>query len=237
MKKKTEKTKADETKGTEESLANFMDDFQVFWQDFFAKQIRAFHEEISSSSFTATSFFFDETKNKLYEVWSKAIRDKINNFFQNMAVGPFREYQEKNNRLRKAFINWEASCRDFFSLLNLPLEESWKELEREWSVGEMRSRDKISPDAIFHQWVGILERYYTALYESEEFVTAMNRTLQHSAELINARTAIEDDFLKYHHLPTFREMDDLYKELYFLRKRVESLEKAQKRKGKSYGAA
>ncbi|MDR2861429.1 MAG: hypothetical protein LBV07_02620 [Syntrophobacterales bacterium] len=227
MKKKTEKAKTDEAKS--DHFVNFMDDFQALWRGFFAEQIRTFHEGTSS-------LFSAKSKKEFHDLYRKVIHDKIHHFLRNMAVGPLREYQEKGSRLGEAWEKWEQSCQDFFTLLSVPVEEAWKELEREWAAGETKGKETLSPDAIFSRWIEILEGHYMALYQSEEFVSAMNRALQRSADLIKARIALEDDFRKYHHLPTLQEMDELYKDLYSLRKRVEFLEKAQKRKGKSHGA-
>ena len=234
MKRKTEKAKTNETKDGENSFVNFMDDFQTLWQGFFHEQFRAFNEEITSSSLG--SFFSRKTKKDFHDFCREAAYDKIHSFFHNTALGPFREYQEGINRFGEAFRNWEVSRQNFFLLMYVPIEESWKELEREWGSHGVENKDNLFPDAIFRLWIEILERRYMALYESEEFVAAMNLALQRSADLMKARIALEDDFRKCHHLPTSQEMNELYKDIYYLRKRVESLEKAQKRKGKSHDA-
>ena len=228
MKKKTEKAKPEETTEGKDSFLDFMGDFQALWHGFFSEQFHAFNEN------AASSLFSDKDSREFHDLFRKSAHDKMHNFFRNMAIGPFREYQEKINRCGEEFGKWELSCRDFFILLSRPLEESWKELEKEWLAGKAEDKDKLSPDAVFRRWIEILERRYMSLYESEEFVSAMNQALQDSAALAKARIALEDEFLKHRHLPTAAEMDDLYKDLYFLRKRVESLEKAQKGKRKSH---
>ena len=234
MKRKTEKAKRNEAENAENFFADFMVDFQDLWQDFFAEQIRAFKGVTPSS---CSSFFSAEAQKGFHDFCRKAVQDKIHSFFHNLTLGPFREYQERLDRFGEAFQNWELSRQDFLFLLNIPLEESWQELEREWGSHMTAKKGRLSPDAVFNLWIEILERRYMALYESEKFVSAMNVALQRSADLVKARTALVDDFQKCHHLPTSREMDELYKDLYFLRKRVESLEKAQKKKGKSHDAA
>jgi len=228
MKKKTEKDKINKAEGAENFFVNFTDDFQELWHDFFCKHLRVFKGGITSSSLS--SFFSAKTKKDFDDFCREAVHDKIHSFFHNVAIGPFREYQEAINCFGEAFRNWELSRQDFLLFLNIPLEESWKELEREWGSHAAEKKDKLSPDTILVLWLEILERRYMALYESEEFVSAMNLAMQRSADLIKARTALEDIFRKSHHFPTSQEMDELYKDIYFLRKRVESLERAQKRK-------
>jgi len=232
MEKNTEKTKINEAEDTENFFVNFMNVFQELWHDFFYERLRVFSGGITSPP--PSSFFSAKTKEDFDDFCREAVHDKIQSFFHNVAIGPFREYQEMINNFGEAFRNWELSQQDFLLFLNLPLEESWKELEREWGSHAAEQRDKLSPDMIFGLWLEILERRYMALYKSEKFVSAMNLAIQRSADLIKARTALEDGFLKCHNFPTSKEMDELYKDFYFLRKRVESLEKVQERKEKPH---
>jgi len=53
----------------------------------------------------------------------------------------------------------------------------------------------------------------------------MSKTLDALEDFVAARNAIAQDFLKTMAVPTQDELDELYKELYQLKKRIKNLEK------------
>jgi uncharacterized coiled-coil DUF342 family protein len=64
-----------------------------------------------------------------------------------------------------------------------------------------------------------------SLFKSPEYVSAMAKTLGALEDFIAARNAITQDFLKTMAVPTQDELDELYKDLYQLKKRIKILEK------------
>ena len=56
----------------------------------------------------------------------------------------------------------------------------------------------------------------------------MRKTIDDLAELLAAREAINQDVLKLMSVPNQGDLDDLYKEIYLLKKKIRKLEKNQK---------
>ena len=67
------------------------------------------------------------------------------------------------------------------------------------------------------------------LYKSPEYNEIMRKTLDDLAEVLLAREAITQDILKLLAVPNQGDLDELYKEIYLLKKKIKKLEKSQKK--------
>jgi polyhydroxyalkanoate synthesis regulator phasin len=64
------------------------------------------------------------------------------------------------------------------------------------------------------------------LFQSSEYTKTLNKTLHSMSEFSEAKKELLQDTLLYMlPVPTQKEMDELYKEIYLLKKRIKELEK------------
>jgi polyhydroxyalkanoate synthesis regulator phasin len=71
----------------------------------------------------------------------------------------------------------------------------------------------------------MLEGHYTALLKSPAYLQSLCRTLSTVQDLKIAQHRLLTDFLQTLPIPTNKDMDEVYKELYTLKKRVNELTK------------
>ncbi|MBN1548772.1 MAG: hypothetical protein JW902_19130 [Syntrophaceae bacterium] len=206
-------------KATEESTFDALQkDFEDLWQNFFRDQIHAF--TALTQKVEHATFFNKGNQSDVKDRWSTIIRQELARCFQITPVGPLRQYQEKTARFLQALTEWEAACTAFSILMNRPLEEAFAGIEE-----RIRTEEKDVPDEnLFPLWIKLLEARYMDLYRSDEFMANLHKTLQAVTSVSKAREGLMEDVLKSSHIPTPRDMDDLYQELYLLRKRLEKLE-------------
>jgi polyhydroxyalkanoate synthesis regulator phasin len=74
-------------------------------------------------------------------------------------------------------------------------------------------------------WLKILEGHYMTLFKSQEYTQALGKTLGSMEEFTMARQELLQDALQSLPVATDKDMDELYKELYELKKRIKQLEK------------
>jgi len=115
----------------------------------------------------------------------------------------------------------------FTHLLYLPVEKSFLVLQEKLSgladQGELPEDSK----TYYQMWIKILEGHYMTLFQSPEYIEALSQTLDSFANFSSARREILQDYLKMFPIPTQKEMDELYKEIYLLKKRIRKLEKGK----------
>ena len=69
------------------------------------------------------------------------------------------------------------------------------------------------------------------LFKSPEYLQTLSRTLSTVAEFRTAQQEMLVDAMKSLPIPTNKDMDDLYKEFYLLKKKVKELEKKLEEQG------
>ena len=110
-------------------------------------------------------------------------------------------------------------------LLYLPVEKSLQ------AVGERLQKQSkegnLSEDFKEHYntWIKILEGHYMTLYQTPEYTQALSKALNAMEDFIVAQRELLTDTLKTLPVPTNEDMDELYKELYLLKKRLREIEK------------
>jgi polyhydroxyalkanoate synthesis regulator phasin len=136
------------------------------------------------------------------------------------------------NRLTDQANVLNASLSEFLYLLYLPMEKSLKVLQDK--VEEL-SKEGNTPDKAkdyYNLWVKILEGHYMNLFKSPEYLASFREMLSQAESYVTAKNEVLQDILQSLPVPTNRDMDNIYKDLYLLKKRVKILEKELARKGK-----
>jgi len=98
------------------------------------------------------------------------------------------------------------------------LQDQVEELSKEGKVPEKAKE-------YYNLWVKILEGHYMNLFKSPEYLAAFREMLDQVENFANAKNEVLQDLLQSLPVPTNRDMDNIYKDLYLLKKRVRVLEK------------
>jgi polyhydroxyalkanoate synthesis regulator phasin len=207
----------------DDAVQGLTKDLSDLWQRFFQEQYTTFEQAAEPQDQTA--FFTEDQNADMLNRWQQFIRDEMTRCFQVTPIGPLRQYQEKTGRFLAALAAWEASCQAFVALMCRPLSQSLAGMTER--IRGQHNQD-IQAEKLFPLWIQILEDRYMTLYRSAEFIAALHEAVRAVAALSKARDEMLEDILKSVHVPSSRDMDELYQELYTLRKRVADLERTVK---------
>ena len=83
-----------------------------------------------------------------------------------------------------------------------------------------------NPKVYYQEWIKILEGHYMTLLKSPEYTSKMHATLSAFENFVAAKNEILQDFLQTLPVPTDKDMDELYQEIYLLKKRMREYEKS-----------
>lgn len=168
---------------------------------------------------------FKNFNEDLFKTWTQLYEKEFRKFFHLPQVGPGRLYQEKMNRFVDQFNLFQADMAEFLHLLYLPVDKSYKTMQAK--LTQMASEGKPLDDlqGYYKMWVNILEEHYMTLFKSSDYIDAMSRAFDSMGEFLMARQNILEDLLTMFSVPTPKDMDALYKEIYVLKKRIKALEK------------
>jgi len=144
-------------------------------------------------------------------------------------VGLTRVHQEKINRLADKFHAYQATVSEFQMLLSVPMQKSFAVMREE--LDRLREKGEPAQDFKVHYgtWIKVLENHYMSLFRSQEYRLALSRLLNETAAFRVTGNDVMMEFLEFLPIPTNREMDEIYKELYTLKKQTkESAKKISK---------
>ncbi|MCH8832693.1 MAG: hypothetical protein IIA81_00180 [Thaumarchaeota archaeon] len=155
------------------------------------------------------------------------------------SVGPMRNFAENSKKIAAQLIDANEDLMEF----NKHLAEYYKQLTDTWMESQKNVNFKapeIPNDAEQYEaykrvWIDIFDNDFTELFDSEKFGENYGKLVAKELELTKHWNGIMDVMLKSANLPNKEEIDEVYKELHSLRKRVSKLESEAHKKVKKNG--
>jgi polyhydroxyalkanoate synthesis regulator phasin len=164
----------------------------------------------------------------LFEMYGEEFR-KLLNLPQ---LGLTRFYQERANLAIEKFNAFQSAIHTFTMILIKPMGKAFQEMQDEVRRLGEQGEDVLQDTKKYYQiWMKKMEDQYLQLLRSPEYTESLGRTLAALKDYRVAREQWMIDLLQDVPVPTNKDMDVLYKELYDLKKKIRQLEK---RGGKGY---
>jgi hypothetical protein len=174
----------------------------------------------------AEDFSFDHLDQEVFKAWAETHERDFQVFLKSFQTGLTPFSQEKKNRLLVRFNQRRAAMGEFISLFHLPIKESL--LAMRDRLAGLSHEGKLSEEDFkehYRVWVKTLEGFYMTLFKSPEYQKAMNHVLMTLEDFTLAKQDLVADALKDLPIPTLQEMDEIYREIYLLKKQVKALTK------------
>jgi hypothetical protein len=130
--------------------------------------------------------------------------------------------QVKLNRAMDKFGHFQNAMAEFIYLLFLPLKKSLRDMR---GVLEDEGRPFEDFKDYYRKWLRVLEGHYMTLFKSPECTRTMSHTLNALEDFYLAKQALMSEALAALSIPSQRDLDELYREMYLLKKQVKSLSK------------
>jgi len=174
---------------------------------------------------SAEAYTFEDLDENAFRAWAETYEKEFRQFFNIPQLGLTRLYQEKMNRAMDTFNIFQAVMAEFLRLLYLPVTRSFSVLQEKF--GEIAEAGKLPEDskAYYQMWIKILEGHYMTLFQSPEYANILSRTLDAMSDFTVAKNDLMEDMLNVFPIPKQKDMDELYREIYLLKKRIKALEK------------
>ena len=175
------------------------------------------------------AYRFDQIDQEALRAWSEIYQKEIRQYFNVPQLGLSRFYQERMNQVLDKFNVFNTSLTEFLQLLSLPFEKSFQVMQEK--IEELAKNGDLPEDsrAYYRMWVKILEGHFMTLFQSPEYNKVLGETMDALEDYLSARNRVLQDMLQSLPVPTRKEMEDLCKELYLLKKKVRHLEKANEK--------
>jgi len=150
------------------------------------------------------------------------------------SIGPMRAFAANSKKITTELIDINEVLLEF----NQYITEYYKQLSDTWSVAQKKVNLK-APDvpqdveqieAFKRMWIDIFDNDFTELFDSGKFGDNYGKLVSKELELTKHWNNITNVVLQSANLPSKEEIDEIYKEMHSLKKRVRTLELDLKKK-------
>lgn len=150
------------------------------------------------------------------------------------SLGPMRAFASNSKKISTELIQINENLMEF----NKYVTEYYKQLSETWSEAQKKVNLK-APDvphdveqieSFKRIWIDIFDNDFTELFDSEKFGENYGKLVSKELELTKNWHNISNVILQSANLPSKEEIDEVYKEIHALKKRVTKLEIELKKK-------
>ena len=150
------------------------------------------------------------------------------------SIGPMRAFAANSKKISTEMIEINEIMMEF----NQHLAEYYKQLSETWTTAQKKvnlkapevPQDIEQIEAFKRIWIDIFDNDFTELFDSEKFGENYGKLVSKELELTKHWNNITNVILQSVNLPSKEEIDEVYKEIHSLKKRVGKLELQLKKK-------
>lgn len=168
---------------------------------------------------------------EIFDLFTDIYKKEISKFLSIPPLGLSREYQAKLQQMIDKSNIFHVKLMEFLYFLYIPFEKSFKVVQD--SLAAMADEGSLPEDSkeYYQMWLKQLENHYMSLFKSNEYRKALGKVVDAMSDFVAARQQIIQDSLKAFGVPVENDLDELYKDIYTLKKRIRTLEReAEKNK-------
>jgi len=197
---------------------------QTGWDGYFHLQ-QQWLERIGRIGQRTEAYKFESLDQDAFKAWMEIYEKEFKQFLNIPQLGLTRFYQERIGRFTDKFNLFQGAMAEFMYLVYLPMEKSFKVMQEK--VEELTKEERLpeNPQDYYRMWLKILEGHYMTLFKSPEYSQIQSKTLNVMEDFMIARQEFLQDALQSLPIPTNKDMDELYKDLHHLKKKVRELSK------------
>jgi len=182
-------------------------------------------ERLGRMSTVASAYEFQDIEENFFRLWTDMYEKEFKQFFLVPQLGLMRTYQEKANQVIDKYNLFQSTLTEFLALLSLPFNRAMRVMQE--NLTEMTENGSLPDDTreYYDMWVRVLEGHFMTLFQTPQYTETLSRTINTLTDFTAARNSVIEDLLGSFPIATQRDMDDMARELYELKKRLRKLEK------------
>jgi class III poly(R)-hydroxyalkanoic acid synthase PhaE subunit len=186
---------------------------------------RRWIERLKKLGASAEPYSFSDLDSEFLNRWTDIYKKEFRQFLTVPQLGLTKFYQEKFNQSVDKYNLFQAAMAEFLHLLFVPVEKSFRVVQEK--LTELAEAGKLPTDSkhYYQMWIKVLEGHYMTLFQSHDYSQTMARTLDALNQFLAARQEVFEDALKLLPVSTYRDMDEVNREIYQLKRRIRTLEK------------
>ena len=182
-------------------------------------------EKASRIGQQSKAYSFENIDQEIFKAFREIYEKEFQKYLQIPPLGLTRFQQERFNRYLDKFTLHQTALNEFLQMFYIPIEKSLLAMQEKFE--EMADKGELHDDFQSHYrtWIKVLEGHYMTLLKSPEYTQVMTNTIDSLVNYKKAREEMLNDIISQFPIPTQKEMDELYRDIYEMKKQIKSLTK------------
>jgi polyhydroxyalkanoate synthase subunit PhaE len=193
---------------------------QAGWAGYFHLHQQWLEGEEGQAEPSSETYGFENLDQDIFKICSEIYEQDFRQLLDLPQVGLTRLSRERSNRALDLLGQFQGAMAEFIYLLYLPLKKSLREIKPEAGADKPEEFKDY-----YRRWMKLLEGHYMTMFKSPEYTRTLSHTLDALEDFTLAKQELLASSLGALPIPSNRDMDELYYEVYLLKKQVKELAK------------
>ena len=169
------------------------------------------------------AYNLDDLDHSAFESFRELYRSELQKYLKIPKIGLPREYHERLSELLDKSTIFFSHLVELIYQFTTPFEKTHRVMQAK--VKKMLEGGEIveDPKQVYNDWIRILEKHFLDMLKSKEYTEVLNNTITSLAAYKGVKNSVADIFLKEMQIPTGRDMDEVYKDIYNMKKKIKEL--------------
>lgn len=166
------------------------------------------------------AYNIDELDQSAFESYREWYVNEFQKYLYTPKIGLPRELHEKSSTLVDKTHIFQSHLGELLFLFTMPMAKANRIMQKKFKA--MLKNGEIPEDSteMYNQWIRELEEHYMELLKSEEYTKVLNHTITSLVDYRELKTDLMSGVLKQMQIPSNKEMDEVYKDLYQMKKQM-----------------
>jgi class III poly(R)-hydroxyalkanoic acid synthase PhaE subunit len=166
---------------------------------------------------------FNDLNHASFEAFRELYRSEFQKYFNIPKIGLPREFHEQLSSLVDKSYLYYSHLVELIYLFSVPLEKTNRVMQQK--IKYMLEKGEFPEDykEAYTEWIKILEGHYMEMLKSPEYTHVLNDFIGSLAAYKNVRNEVINSSLKDLQIPTNKEMDAVYSDIYQMKKKIRQL--------------
>ena len=169
------------------------------------------------------AYTLDDLDHSAFESFRELYRSELQKYLKVPKIGLPREYHERISELVDKSTIFFSHLIELIYQFTTPFEKTNRVMQDK--IKKMLEGGEIveDPKQVYNDWIKVLESHFMDMLKSKEYTDVLNNTITSLAAYKGVKNSVTDIFLKEMQIPTGREMDEVYKDIYNMKKKIRDL--------------
>ena len=169
------------------------------------------------------AYNLDDLDHTAFESFRELYRSDLQKYLKIPKIGLPRKFHESLSELADKSNIFSSHLVELIYQFSTPFEKTNRAMQAK--IKQMLEGGVVVEDTkqVYNDWIKILEGHFMELLKSREYTDVLNSTITSLAAYKGVKNDVTDVFLKEMQIPTGRDMDEVYKDIYQMKKKISEL--------------